>query len=187
MATEMQHLMQALHPATRRAWPEAAVQFVLEGLALTVERVHGPTPSGWNFVIDWLRQNEYEIGDLAELHAARRLPRDVARIISELGGPAAFNRHVSGDELCDGLRVLAQQRWGRLACAVLGHWGIRSTEDIGRVVFCLIEAGRLTKQSRDRLSDFVNLFDFRQAFDDGHAIDLNAPPAPPRAPQEAEG
>lgn len=74
-------------------------------------------------------------------------------------------RHVSGGELARGVRTLALSRYGPLARTVLEHWGIHSTEDVGRVVFALVECGILTKQDEDRLEDFAQVFDFEEAFE----------------------
>lgn len=73
-------------------------------------------------------------------------------------------RHVSGRELCFGLRDLAVHQFGGLARLVLEKWGIRSTLDFGRVVFLLVEAGLLRKTEDDRLDDFRGVFHFADAF-----------------------
>ncbi len=74
-------------------------------------------------------------------------------------------RHVSGQELSEGCRHRALELYGPLARSVLEYWGIRSTEDIGEIVFNLIEANQLTKTEQDRKQDFKNVFDFEQAFE----------------------
>jgi uncharacterized repeat protein (TIGR04138 family) len=82
-------------------------------------------------------------------------------VIRSLDAP----RHISGRELTEGIREIAIGRYGRLARTVLEHWGIHETGDVGRVVFALVEQGILTRQEEDRLEDFVDLFDFEEAFD----------------------
>ena len=74
-------------------------------------------------------------------------------------------RHVSGQELSEGCRHRALELYGPLARSVLEYWGIRSTEDIGEIVFNLIKANQLTKTEQDRKQDFKNVFDFEQAFE----------------------
>ena len=44
------------------------------------------------------------------------------QVYGDKPGPA--KRHVTGQKLCEGLRELAVQRWGRLAKTVLNHWSI---------------------------------------------------------------
>ena len=71
--------------------------------------------------------------------------------------------HVTGRELCEAVRRLALRQFGLLAATVLGHWGVRSTSDIGEIVYNLIAAGDLEKTPSDSRSDFDNVFDFETA------------------------
>lgn len=80
------------------------------------------------------------------------------------------DRHVTGQELCEGLRELAITRWGMLARLVLERWGIFSTMDFGRIVYAMISAGLFSKTERDSIDDFKNVYDFRKAFDAGYQI-----------------
>lgn len=80
------------------------------------------------------------------------------------------HRHVSGQQLCEGLRELALERWGRLARTVLRQWNITCTLDFGRIVFSLIESGQLQKMEEDSLDDFRNVYDFESAFESSYRI-----------------
>lgn len=73
-------------------------------------------------------------------------------------------RHVSGRQLCEGLRQLAIQTWGALAREVLAGWGIHRTRDFGEMVFLLVRIGLLGKQDDDRIEDFDDVYDFETAF-----------------------
>lgn len=73
-------------------------------------------------------------------------------------------RHITGAELAQAVRELAIGRFGVLAQDVLEHWGIRRTEDIGDVVFAMVEQGLLAAQPNDSRDDFVDLYDFDAAF-----------------------
>lgn len=68
------------------------------------------------------------------------------------------SRHVDGGQLCLGLRDLAVQRWGRLAQVVLNSWGIRTTNDLGEMVFLLVANEFLRKTEQDHREDFDNVF-----------------------------
>jgi uncharacterized repeat protein (TIGR04138 family) len=74
-------------------------------------------------------------------------------------------RHISGRELAEGVRDLALARYGPMARSVLAHWGIHATEDVGGVVFALVEQGVLVKQDEDRVEDFIDVFDFEETFE----------------------
>ncbi len=79
-------------------------------------------------------------------------------------GAVGARRHVSGRELCEGFRELALQRFGPMAATVVEAWGIRSTEDIGAMVYHLIAEEILRASPEDRPEDFVGVFDFDSAF-----------------------
>jgi uncharacterized repeat protein (TIGR04138 family) len=79
-------------------------------------------------------------------------------------GRSAPSRHVTGRELCEGARRLALENYGLMALTVLNLWGIRSTSDLGEVVYNLIASGELEKTPSDARSDFDNVFDFETAF-----------------------
>ena len=79
------------------------------------------------------------------------------------GGQNA-HRHVSGQELLQGLREFALKEYGPMSKAVLNEWGIRVTDDFGQVVFNLVTASVLGKNETDSPSDFKNVFTFEEAF-----------------------
>jgi len=80
--------------------------------------------------------------------------------------------HVSGQELCKGLAAYALGQFGRLARSVLESWGIRSSEDIGEIVFRMVEVGLLRKTAEDRREDFADALDFDEALDRGFELHL---------------
>ncbi|MHC4415297.1 MAG: Minf_1886 family protein [Planctomycetota bacterium] len=77
---------------------------------------------------------------------------------------AEADRHITGQQLCLGLRESAIEQYGLLAPVVLEHWNIRRTCDFGRIVFALIDAGLMTKTPSDSLEDFQAVYDFDEAF-----------------------
>jgi uncharacterized repeat protein (TIGR04138 family) len=79
-------------------------------------------------------------------------------------------RHVSGTDLCEGLRELALHRWGMLARTVLSRWNVRRTLDFGRIVFALVDSGWMQATPDDSLEDFREVFDFKTAFDAEYRI-----------------
>jgi uncharacterized repeat protein (TIGR04138 family) len=79
--------------------------------------------------------------------------------------PASPGRHVTGAQLCWGLRDLAIRRWGSLARCVLHRWNIRETLDFGHMVYLLIEHGYMRKTPEDSEEDFRDVYDFQEAFE----------------------
>ena len=96
------------------------------------------------------------------------------RDIHENVTDAKASRHVSGQQLCQGLRDLALSQWGLLARTVLERWNITSSLDFGRIVFALIEVGQMQKTDDDTLDDFRNVFDFKAALEKDYKISLPA-------------
>jgi len=74
-----------------------------------------------------------------------------------------YERHLTGQELCQAIRQYALQQYGYLAKSVLNHWGVKSTSDFGEIVFNLIEIGQMRKTPQDRREDFDNVYDFDEA------------------------
>jgi len=73
-------------------------------------------------------------------------------------------RHVSGQELLDGIRQYALQQFGPMAVTVFEEWGVRRCEDFGEIVFNMVEIGLLAKTENDGRADFQNGYDFTDAF-----------------------
>tara|TARA_Y100000588_G_scaffold394068_1_gene512660 strand:+ start:2654 stop:3088 length:435 start_codon:yes stop_codon:yes gene_type:complete len=101
----------------------------------------------------------------------------------ETGGE---NKHVTGKDLLDVFRDRGLAQFGPMAMTVLQEWGISKTEDVGEMVFNLIEAGAFGKSEHDKPEDFMNGYDFHDAFvvpflpaskqvidDNGDCCDLN--------------
>ena len=73
-------------------------------------------------------------------------------------------RHLTGQQLCEAARCYALQQYGFLARTVLGTWGIRSTRDLGEIVFNMIDIGQMRKTRKDKREDFHDVYDFDEAF-----------------------
>lgn len=78
--------------------------------------------------------------------------------ISESNGGQA--RHVSGPELLAGCRDYAIEQFGPMASTLMREWSIRKCQDLGDMVFNLIEEQVFGKQDSDKKEDFSEVFDF---------------------------
>ncbi len=79
-------------------------------------------------------------------------------------------RHVSGKELCDGLREYAVREYGPMTFTVLNAWGLHATSDFGEIVFHLVESGKLGTNKNDRREDFYDCYDFAEAFAEPYEV-----------------
>src|SRR5690242_2197698 len=82
------------------------------------------------------------------------------------------DHHVSGAELLRGVCDLAVATFGMMAPVVFKQWNVRTTDDVGRMVFDLIKVGRLSKSDRDAPEDFHDLFDLPRALSEGFELTL---------------
>jgi uncharacterized repeat protein (TIGR04138 family) len=73
-------------------------------------------------------------------------------------------RHVTGQELLTGIREYALQQFGPMTKTLLEEWGIRCCADFGNIVFNMIEVEWLAKTEKDSRADFLDGYDFEDAF-----------------------
>ena len=72
-------------------------------------------------------------------------------------------QHISGRELLEGTRQFTVKEYGPMAFYVLESWGIQRCEDIGELVFNMVEANLLSKTDDDNREDFRGGFQFTEA------------------------
>jgi uncharacterized repeat protein (TIGR04138 family) len=72
--------------------------------------------------------------------------------------------HVTVPQLVEGCRDHALAQFGPMALTVLDEWGVRSCEDLGNVLFNLVEANQFSLTEEDRREQFASGFDFQEAF-----------------------
>ncbi len=73
-------------------------------------------------------------------------------------------RHVTGQELLDGIRQFALSQFGPMTLTVLDEWGVRQPSDFGEIVFNMVEIGLLAKTDKDSRADFERGYSFDDAF-----------------------
>lgn len=73
-------------------------------------------------------------------------------------------RHVTPQELLDGIRQFGIQQFGPMAVTVFEEWGIHNCRDFGEIVFNMVESGLLAKTETDTRDGFQNGYDFTDAF-----------------------
>ena len=73
-------------------------------------------------------------------------------------------RHVTGQELLDGIRQYSLIQFGPMTMTVLEEWGIHQSKDFGDIVFNMVEIGLLARTEKDTRDDFQNGYNFTDAF-----------------------
>ena len=72
--------------------------------------------------------------------------------------------HVGAEELLDGFRLHALDEFGPMSLMVLNYWGLRASEDVGNMVFNLVNAEVFGKTDEDMIESFRDVFDFSEVF-----------------------
>ena len=73
-------------------------------------------------------------------------------------------RHITGQELLEGIKDFAISQFGPMAKEVLESWGISDSISIGYIVFNMVDHQLLGSTEDDSIDDFKNGFDFETAF-----------------------
>lgn len=102
-------------------------------------------------------------------HTQKLLGRTPVQSDAEAGP----EHHVSGPELVRGFVDLGRVQFGRMARVVFRIWGIERTDDIGELVFNLIDANLLSKTDNDSRTDFQGVCDLDEALVRQFEIPLN--------------
>lgn len=95
---------------------------------------------------------------------------DASEIIEENLDQNRRERHLTGQELCEAIRLYAVKQYGYMAKIVLNRWGIQQTGDFGEIVYNMIQAGIMKKSSRDERSHFDDVYCFDEAFENDFEI-----------------
>ncbi|MDA7650054.1 hypothetical protein N8599_00990 [Verrucomicrobiales bacterium] len=74
------------------------------------------------------------------------------------------NKHVTGGDLLEVFRDRALNQFGPMTMMVLQEWGLSKSEDVGNMVFNLIESGAFGKSEHDKREDFMNGYKFHDVF-----------------------
>lgn len=83
----------------------------------------------------------------------------VQEVVNYAISKAGEVRHLSGAELLKSCKSYAEEQYGFMAQSVLENWNIHTGDDIGDLVYELIESGKLSASPGDKREDFSIPFD----------------------------
>ncbi len=102
-------------------------------------------------IVDLLREDpRYKLEAYQFVREALQYAQEVLEMPPQSTGgtPAGkVEHHLTGQQLCEAIRVFALEQYGYLAKLVLNSWGIYSTGDFGEIVYNLIELKRCGRVS----------------------------------------
>ena len=139
---------------------------IRDELARVIARDSRYSIEAYAFVLESLRlARHHKLKSQAKKRERTGAPRPRKKKPTPKADQTKFDEagHVTGRELCQAARRLALRHYGLMALTVLEQWGIRSTSDIGEIVFSLIDTGNLDKTPSDTRADFDHVYDFKTA------------------------
>ncbi|HVX11182.1 MAG TPA: Minf_1886 family protein [Pirellulales bacterium] len=95
--------------------------------------------------------------------AAKRSESGTRKKSKSAGGEESSENHLTGQQLCEAIRLYALEQYGYMAKCVFNSWGVQTTGDFGEIVFNLIRIGEMRKTKDDRREDFDDVYDFETA------------------------
>ncbi len=126
---------------------------------------------GRSWVLTFMRQMSFEeaveqsmANDSRYEPEAYAFVRDALHVASAKFRAEGPDQHVTGQELLEGARIHALSEYGPMAWFLLQGWGILRGEDIGNIVYNLIEVEYFGRNEGDSIEDFAGGFDFEEAF-----------------------
>ncbi len=98
--------------------------------------------------------------------AAYELVRDALHVASNKFRDGQEDKHVSGQELLEGFRDYVLSEFGPMSLTILDQWGLHRGEDVGNIVYNLIDVSYFGRNDGDSLEDFAGGYTFATAFSD---------------------
>ena len=80
-----------------------------------------------------------------------------------------LSQHISGQELLEGIKHYALDRYGPMAYELFKSWGVNNCKDFGNIVFNLVDCQVLGKNENDSPKDFEKGYNFKKTFQEPFA------------------
>ncbi|MEC8554421.1 MAG: Minf_1886 family protein [Planctomycetota bacterium] len=114
-------------------------------------------------IVELLEQDQrYDFEAYQFVRDALQYAQEIMQMPAEEG---ATDSHISGQQLCEAIRLHGIEQFGFLSKLVLNSWGVYSTGDFGEIVYNLIRIKHMKKSDSDRREHFDDVYDFSEAFE----------------------
>ena len=113
-----------------------------------------------------MQEIDFETDSFADIIAkdSRYSPRAYAVLADVVKFLCQGGRHATGEAILEDFRAVILDQYGPLAYTVLSEWGVTRCEDIGEMMFNLVDSGRVHKDDEDTAESFIGGYDFKEAF-----------------------
>ncbi|MFN3191374.1 MAG: Minf_1886 family protein [Aureliella sp.] len=114
-------------------------------------------------IVELLQQDQrYHIEAYQFVREALVYAQEVMKLPSD---GSEGEHHITGQQLCEGIRRYSIEQFGFMSKTVLNNWGVHSTGDFGEIVYNLIKIQHMKKSDSDKREDFDDVYDFATAFE----------------------
>jgi uncharacterized repeat protein (TIGR04138 family) len=120
----------------------------------------------WWDKLNGLTQKDSRYPVVAYQFVFEALDYTVHRLQKDPISPQEHERHVTGQELLNGVNEYALNQFGYMAKTVFEQWGTVRGEDFGEIVFNLVESGLMGKTESDTKNDFDVGHDFKKTLEE---------------------
>ncbi|MBE6424570.1 MAG: hypothetical protein E7029_01005 [Planctomycetaceae bacterium] len=143
-------------------------QLQLHGIVEQDPRYH---LNAYYYVLETLEfaRSQLGMGCSSEYLPPRQKPGE-----DEKDEPDSNLHHITGNELCEAIRIRARWMFGYMAKTVFNQWGVHTTDDFGEIVFNMVNAGKIRTAPGDRKEDFSGIYDFQAVFCDDYVFPTEA-------------
>ena len=111
-----------------------------------------------------MEEIDFESDSFADILAKddRYSPRAYALLTDVIRFLGEGDRHMTGGDILEEFKDRALDQYGPLAYTVLSEWGVSRCEDVGEMMFNLVDSGRIEKDEQDTAESFVGGYDFKE-------------------------
>lgn len=74
------------------------------------------------------------------------------------------SQHITASDILEEFREFSLDQFGPMTYCVLIEWGVSSSEDLGEMMFNLVDSHRIERDKNDSKDDFIGGYDFIEAF-----------------------
>jgi len=117
----------------------------------------------FNEIINTIRKSDPRYARGAYYFLRKALDFSISELRKQ--GKLESTKHLTGQQLLEGIRLFALEQYGPMTLSVFNHWGIKNCRDFGNIVFNLVDSEVLGKTEEDCPEDFDGGYDFKTAFE----------------------
>ena len=118
----------------------------------------------FNAIIKAIQENDSRYSSGAYYFLREALDYTIKDTFDNDDTSSRLSQHISGQELLEGIKQYALERYGPMAFELFRNWGVNNCKDFGNIVFNLVDCQVLGKNESDSPKDFEKGYNFKKTF-----------------------